>query len=316
MFVDKRLVNHGLIQAYSRTNRILNSVKTYGNIVSFRDLEQETNDAIALFGNREARGIVLLKPYFEYFDEYTALVNQLRDRFPLGERIEGEAARKEFIGLFGAILRLQNILTAFDEFAGHDSLSDRDAQDYRSVYLDLYAEIRRGSDADKESINDDIVFEIELIKQVEITVDYILLLVDQWRQTHGDGDDKEIKAETITRAIDASPTLRNKKDLILAFVDQVSITGDLDDQWQTFVAARRAAELQDIIDAEGLRPDETRAFVDRAFRDGAIPTTGTAITTILPPISRFTPAGDHSTRKQRVITALLAFFDRFATLGR
>ena len=315
LFVDKRLVNHGLIQAYSRTNRILNSVKTYGNIVSFRDLEQETNDAIALFGNREARGIVLLKPYAEYYDEYTDLVAQLRDRFPLGERIEGEAAQKEFIGLFGAILRLQNILTAFDEFAGHDSLSDRDAQDYRSVYLDLYAEIRGRSDGDKESINDDIVFEIELIKQVEITVDYILLLVDQWRQAHGDGDDKEIKAETITRAIDASPTLRNKKDLILAFVDQVSITGDLDDQWRAFVAGRRHAELQDLIDAEGLRPDETRIFVDRAFRDGAVPTSGTAITAILPPVSRFTPAGDHSTKKQRVIAALLAFFDRFASLG-
>ncbi|MEI2643325.1 MAG: hypothetical protein V9G10_13645 [Candidatus Nanopelagicales bacterium] len=120
LFVDKRLVNHGLIQAYSRTNRILNSVKTYGNIVSFRDLEQETNDAIALFGNREARGIVLLKPYAEYYDEYKRLVAELLERFPLGQRIEGEAAQKAFIGLFGAILRLQNILTAFDEFSGQD----------------------------------------------------------------------------------------------------------------------------------------------------------------------------------------------------
>ena len=316
LFVDKRLVNHGLIQAYSRTNRILNSVKTYGNIVSFRDLEQETNDAIALFGNREARGIVLLKPYAEYYDEYKRLVAELLERFPLGQRIEGEAAQKAFIGLFGAILRLQNILTAFDEFSGQDLLTERQAQDYRSVYLDLYAEFRRVNTADRESINDDIVFEIELVKQVEITVDYILMLVDQWRQAHGDGDDRQVEATAaIARAIDASPTLRNKKDLILAFVDEVSASGDVDEQWRAFVERRRNAELDGIITAEGLRPDETRAFVERAFRDGGIPTTGTAITAILPPTSRFTPAGEHSARKQRVLAALRAFFDRFAILS-
>lgn len=316
LFVDKGLVNHGLILAYSRTNRILNSVKTYGNIVSFRDLEQETNDAIALFGNREARGIVLLKPYADYYDEYRDRVEELLALFPLGEPIEGESEQKQFIALFGAILRLQNILTAFDEFADEDLLTARQAQDYRSVYLDLFAEFRRGDDADKESINDDIVFEIELIKQVEITVDYVLLLVQQWRQSHGDGDDRQIEAtQTIQRAIDASPTLRNKKDLILAFVERVSAGGDVDAQWRAFVAARRDAELESIITAEGLRPEETRTFVDRAFRDGAIPTTGTAITAFLPPTSRFTAAGDHSETKQRVLAVLLAFFDRFAALG-
>lgn len=115
LFVDKRLVNHGLIQAYSRTNRILNSVKTYGNIVSFRDLEEETNDAIALFGNRDAGGIVLLRPYAEYYDDYAAKVQDLLDRFPLGQPIIGKQAQTDFIALFGAILRLQNILTSFDE---------------------------------------------------------------------------------------------------------------------------------------------------------------------------------------------------------
>ena len=144
LFVDKRLVNHGLIQAYSRTNRILNSVKTYGNIVSFRDLEEETNDAIALFGNKDAKGIVLLKPYAEYYDEYAEKVHELLERFPLGQPIVGESAQKAFIALFGQILRLQNILTAFDEFAGNEILTDRQGQDYRSVYLDLYAEFKKG----------------------------------------------------------------------------------------------------------------------------------------------------------------------------
>ena len=195
LFVDKRLVNHGLIQAYSRTNRILNSVKTYGNIVTFRDLEEETNDAIALFGNKDAKGIVLLKPYAEYYDEYAEKVQELLEQFPLGQPIIGESAQKAFIALFGQILRLQNILTTFDDFAGNEILTERQSQDYRSVYLDLYAEFRKDATAEKESINDDVVFEIELIKQVEINVDYILMLVQKYREASGDGEDREIRAQ-------------------------------------------------------------------------------------------------------------------------
>ncbi|MDP2402085.1 MAG: type I restriction endonuclease subunit R, partial [Actinomycetota bacterium] len=299
LFVDKNLRAHGLIQAYSRTNRILNSVKTYGNIVSFRDLEQQTNDAIALFGNKDARGIVLLKPYGEYYGEYAERVTQLLEKYPLGMPIMGESAQKEFIALFGAILRLQNILTAFDDFAGNEMLTERQGQDYRSVYLDLYAEFRNRTEADKESINDDLVFEIELIKQVEINVDYILMLVEKWRAAHGDGADTEIRA-SISRAIDASPSLRNKKDLIEAFVDSVSVSGAIDEEWQAFILARREAELAAIIESEGLHADETRSFIETAFRDGAIRATGTAITRVLPPASRFSPDGGHGEKKQRV----------------
>ena len=220
LFVDKSLVNHGLIQAYSRTNRILNSVKTYGNIVSFRDLEQATNDAIALFGNKDAKGIVLLKAYSDYYAEYSQRVAELLALFPLGAAIIGESAQKAFIALFGQILRLENILVSFDDFVGNERLTERQSQDYRSVYLDLYAEYRRDQNADKEQINDDIVFEIELIKQVEINVDYILMLVQKWREAHGDGEDREIR-DQISRAIDSSPSLRNKKKLIENFVDSV-----------------------------------------------------------------------------------------------
>ncbi|MFZ2963347.1 MAG: type I restriction endonuclease subunit R, partial [Rhodoglobus sp.] len=314
LWVDKNLRSHGLIQAYSRTNRILNSVKTYGNIVSFRDLEQQTNDAIALFGNKEAGGVVLLKPFGEYYTQYAEKVAELLDRFPLGQPIVGEQPQKEFIELFGAILRLQNILTSFDEFAGSEILTQRQEQDYRSVYLDLYAEFRPQADADKELINDDIVFEIELIKQVEINVDYILLLVDRYRKQRGDGEDREVRAE-ITRAIDASPSFRNKKDLIEAFVDRISVAGEVDEEWAAFVSARRAEELERIIADEGLRPDETREFVARAFRDGAIQATGVAITKVLPPVSRFTADGGHGAKKQRVLAALGEYFERFFGLG-
>lgn len=314
LFVDKNLRAHGLIQAYSRTNRILNSVKTYGNIVTFRDLEQETNDAIALFGNKDAKGIVLLKPYGHYYDEYTAKVNELLTNFPLGVPIEGEAAQKEFIKLLGAILRLQNILTSFDEFAGEEILTERQNQDYRSIYLDLYAEFRKDTDVEKELINDDVVFEIELIKQVEINVDYILMLVQKYRDERGDGDDKELRAE-ISRAIDSSPSLRNKKDLIEDFVDRVSAKGHVDDEWQAYVATRREAELSQIIEDECLRAEATRAFLEASFRDGSLSTTGTAVTKVLPPTSRFAAGGGHSEKKQRVIGKLSAFFERFLGLG-
>lgn len=313
LWVDKNLRSHGLIQAYSRTNRILNSVKTYGNIVTFRDLEQQTNDAIALFGNKNAQGVVLLKPYGEYYAEYAARVAELLETFPPGQLIVGEQAQKDFVALLSAILRLRNILTSFDDFAGNEMLTERQLQDYKSEYLDIYASIRRPDD-EKETINDDIVFEIELIKQVEITVDYILLLVQKYRDERGDGDDKEIRAE-ITRAIDASPSLRNKKDLIEAFVDRVSIAGHVDEEWSAYVAARRDAELTQIIADESLHPEATREFIDRAFRDGALQSTGVAITKVLPPVSRFAADGAQGEKKQRVLDRLGEFFERFFGLG-
>ncbi|BDZ43155.1 DEAD/DEAH box helicase [Paraoerskovia sediminicola] len=193
LWVDKNLRAHGLIQAYSRTNRILNSVKTYGNIVSFRNLEQETQDALALFGNEDATGIVLLAPYAEYFGEYADKVTELREQFSPGQMPVGEQAAKDFIAVFGAILRLRNILVSFDEFAAADALSVRDRQDFQSVYLELWNARRGGQAAERESITDDVTFEIELIKQVEINVDYILMLVEQYRATRGDGEDSEIK---------------------------------------------------------------------------------------------------------------------------
>ncbi|AWB83090.1 type I restriction endonuclease subunit R [Corynebacterium liangguodongii] len=314
LFVDKNLRSHGLIQAYSRTNRILNSVKTYGNIVAFRDLEEETNAALELFGNKDARGVVLLKPYADYYAEYAEKVQELLDKFPLGERIIGEKAQKEFIALFGAILRLENILTSFDEFTGNELLTQRQGQDYRSLYLDLHAEFRNREAVEKEPISDDVVFEIELIKQVEINVDYILMLVEKYREQHGDGQDKEIRSE-ISRAVDASPSLRSKKDLIDAFVDRVSVDSDVDEAWRAYIAKMREEELGEIITAEGLRPDLTRALIETAFREGVLRTTGTAIAQVLPPVSRFAVSGGHGEKKQRVTQKLQAFFERFYGLA-
>ncbi|MDY5785862.1 type I restriction endonuclease subunit R [Corynebacterium sp.] len=310
LFVDKNLRAHGLIQAYSRTNRILNSVKTYGNIVAFRDLEEETNAALELFGNKDARGVVLLKPYADFYTEYADKTHELLATFPPGQMIVGEQAQKEFIALFGAILRLENILTSFDEFSGNEILTQRQGQDYRSVYLDLHAEFRNREAVEKEPINDDVVFEIELIKQVEINVDYILMLVEKYREQHGDGKDKEIRSE-ISRAVDASPSLRNKKDLIDAFVDDVSVDSAVDEEWQAFVAKKCGEELDAIINAESLHPGPARDFMQSAFREGTLRTSGTSLTKVLPPVSRFAAKGGHSEKKQRVIQKLQAYFDRF-----
>ena len=314
LWVDKNLRAHGLIQAYSRTNRILNSVKTYGNVVSFRNLEQETNDALALFGNRDAKGVVLLRPYAEYHEEYHALVEKLVAMFPAGQPIVGEEAQKEFIRQYGAILRLRNILTSFDDFTDDHSLSDRDLQDYQSTYLDIYAEFRKGASADKEHINDDVVFEIELIKQVEINVDYILMLVEQYMAARGSAADNEIRA-TIDRAVNASVSLRNKKDLIEDFVNSVTITHRIDDEWSRFVAERREQELEQIITEERLNPEEARTYMANAFRDGQMTSAGTALTNLLPPVSRFSKNNDRGRLKQHVLDRLLAFFERFNRLG-
>ncbi len=316
LWVDKGLRQHGLLQAYSRTNRILNSVKTYGNIVSFRDLEQETNDALALFGNRDAAGVVLLKPYAEYHAQYREHVDELVKDFPAGQAILGEEAERRFIRLFGVILRLQNVLMSFDEFTGDEILTEREFQDYRSMYLDLWQERRRDREADREPINDDLEFEIELIKQVEVNVDYVLMLVERFRAAKGDGTDRELEVYMeIGRAVDSSHSLRNKRDLIMDFVKSVSTSPDVRDDWRRFVAERRERELDELVAEENLNADAARAFVAGALRDGDLPTTGTAITRVLPPASRFSPEGEHEARKQRVMDRLRAFFDRFSGLG-
>jgi len=320
LWVDKNLRQHGLIQAFSRTNRILNSVKTFGNIICFRDLKQATDDAIALFGDKEAGGIVLLKTYDDYyngFEEdgkhksgYTELMATLQTSYPIGQPIIGEEAQKDFIRLFGAILRLKNILTSFDDFEGNEILPERDFQDYQSIYIDMYQDFTKVKDADKESINDDIIFEIELIKQIEVNIDYIIMLVAKYHDSNC--TDKNILA-AIDKAVSSSIQLRSKKALIEGFIEKVNTSTQVDDDWHTFVAEQKENDLAAIIEGEKLRPAETRKFVAGSFRDGALKTTGTDIDKILPPVSRFSNGG-RTTKKQSVIEKLAAFFEKYLGL--
>ncbi len=319
LWVDKNLRQHGLIQAFSRTNRILNSVKTYGNIVCFRDLKEETDKAIALFGNKDAGGIVLLKTYEEYYNGYddkgeykpgyAELIATLTTQYPLGQPILGEEAEKDFIRLYGAILRLRNILTSFDDFEGNEILSERDFQDYQSIYIDLYQEYRKGADGDKETINDDIVFEIELVKQIEVNIDYILMLVAKYQQSNC--KDKTILT-TIDKAINSSIELRSKKELIERFIEQVNVSTKVDEDWRKFLHERKEADISAIIEEERLKPEETRRFIDNAFRDGMLKTTGTDIDKIMPPVSRF--GGGRAAKKQGIIEKLMLFFEKYLGL--
>ncbi len=318
LWVDKNLRLHGLLQAYSRTNRILNTVKTFGNIVCFRNLEKATNESIALFGDKEASGIVLLKTYDEYYNGYkdgdrevrgyTSLVKELLEKFPVGERIIGEQNQKDFIRLYGGILRVRNILVTFDEFSGNEILTERGIQDYHSIYIDLYNEFRKADEGEKENINDDIVFEMELIKQIEINIDYILGLVKKYHEDHI--KNRELLVD-INKAIDSSVELRNKKDLINQFIASLDAHSVVDEDWQKYVEKKKIEELDEIIKHENLDHDETYKFVRNAFRNGSVATTGTALAKVLPPVSRFSPGGERSQKRESVLEKLTRFFERF-----
>ncbi|WGK70152.1 type I restriction endonuclease subunit R [Candidatus Haliotispira prima] len=319
LWVDKNLRHHGLLQAFSRTNRILNSVKTFGNIICFRDLEQATNDALSIFGNKKAGGIVLLKSFKDYYngwqDEdkpqrgYVDFITELQERFPLPTSIEGELAEKDFIKLWGAVLRLRNILTSFDEFAGREILAERDFQDYQSAYLDLYDKHRKQSHSDKENINDDIEFEIELVKQVTINIDYILQLVAKY---HGSSvKDKEILT-TINKAIDSSIELRSKKELIEQFIDTLNVDSDVDRAWSDFADKSRWEELDKIIEEEKLKPEKTKKFIINAFRDRELKSTGTDLAGILPPVSMFDKDNKRAKTKAIVLERLKLFFEKYS----
>ena len=322
LWVDKNLRMHGLIQAFSRTNRILNSIKTFGNIVCFRNLQKRVDAAIALFGDENAGGLVLMQSFNDYYYGYTDadgkempgyfhMIEDLTSKYPVTDpQIIGEQNQKEFIKLFGAILRMRNVLLSFDDFRGKEILTDRDFQDYLGKYQDLY-DIWKRKREEGTDITDDIVFEIELVKQIEINIDYILMLVKKY---HDDNCvDKEVVV-TIQKAVDASPELRSKKQLIETFIASVNAMDDVMAGWQSFVKEQRETDLRQIIQEEKLKPEETRRFLDNAFREGEVKTVGTDIDKLMPPVSRF-GSGNRAEKKQTIIDKLKAFFEKYFGIG-
>lgn len=325
LWVDKNLKMHGLLQAYSRTNRILNSIKTFGNIVCFRNLEKATNEAIALFGDKEACGLVLMRTYDEYYkgydDEqgkhipgYMELIAQLLKAYPSGHVIESEERKRAFVRLFGAILRCYNILQAFDQFHGDEKiLQPRIWQDYLGMYNDIYQQMRPQRH-DKQDVNDDLIFEMELVKQVEINIDYILDLVKCYKDQNSEG--RVLTLQAIDRAVRSSPELRNKKDLIDQFVLSITPQSDVDNDWPEFVRKKMAEDVGRIIAEEHLREQPARQFIRRCFADGYVESSGTALAAIMPPINPFDKQAGRDVKKKTILEKITALFNKFSDIVR
>ena len=330
LWVDKNLKMHGLLQAYSRTNRILNSIKDCGNIVCFRNLEEATNESFALFGDKDAAGVVLMRPfkdyYFGYEDEkgkhvfgYKEIAEMLTENFPLPINPMNftDEEKKEFVKLFGGLLKMQNLLSVFDEFTEDKQIvSDFDRQDYQTWYINLHEEMRKNTGGEKDNIEDDLIFEMELVKQIQINIPYILQLIQQYHDENC--QDKTIIAK-IQKAIGSSPDLRDKKDLIMAFIEKMTPTppgSDIESNWDEYVELQRDAELSAIIREEGLKAKETRAFMNQSLADGYVTTTGLAITKVLPPMPVFGKgAANREQKKKTVLEKLTAFFNKYFTLS-
>ncbi len=324
LWVDKNLKYHGLIQAFSRANRILDSVKTHGNIVCFRDLEEDLNKALALFGNNDAQSIVLLRKYEDYlkgyidenkeYEGYEGLIGRLLTDFPLKEPIISESQKKDFIKLFGKILKLENILNSFENFNKDDHINPRDFQDYQSKYLDFYDEMRPEKGRDKEEINDDLIFEIGLIKQVEVNIDYILNLIEEFAK-EPDLEIQGVKTQ-IEPIVNSSIELRNKKDLIMGFIDKYnSQDQEVHEYFQNYIHQKREEEFQNIIEENRLNEEKAYSFMQHAFSGGEINFSGTEFPEIIEEkLSRFDKNSRYQEVKERVAASLSRFFHRFCDL--
>ncbi|EPY3960946.1 type I restriction endonuclease subunit R [Campylobacter upsaliensis] len=320
LYVDKSLRYHGLLQAYSRTNRILNSVKSFGNIIAFRDLQKNTDDALALFSDENAKGIVFLRSLEEYLQGYTdergqkhkgynELTKELTDKFPLESFRQAtlkQSDKKHFLALFGELLKLRNILEIFDNFS--DPLNERDKQDYQSHYISTYEELRKDKD-DKESTLDEVEFEVELLAQVEVSIEYILELIAKYHK------DQATNYEPILKLLDSSLSLRSKKELFLRFIDSLHTQSNVAKDFSTYIKTHKNNALQDIINALDLDPKKTKEFMQDSFERGELRDYGRAFDEILPPSPLFGKGAEqtHKVRKQ-ALEKLQAFFELFKGL--
>ncbi|EAI4618429.1 type I restriction endonuclease subunit R [Campylobacter upsaliensis] len=320
LYVDKSLRYHGLLQAYSRTNRILNSVKSFGNIIAFRDLQRNTDDALALFSDENAKGIVFLRSLEEYLQGYTdekgqkhkgynELTKELTDKFPLESFRQAtlkQSDKKHFLALFGELLKLRNILEIFDNFS--DPLNERDKQDYQSHYISTYEELRKDKD-DKESTLDEVEFEVELLAQVEVSIEYILELIAKYHK------DQATNYEPILKLLDSSLSLRSKKELFLRFIDSLHTQSNVAKDFSTYIKTHKNNALQDIINALDLDPKKTKEFMQDSFERGELRDYGRAFGEILPPSPLFGKGAEQTHKvREKALEKLQAFFELFKGL--
>jgi type I restriction enzyme R subunit len=270
LYVDKNLKYHGLIQAFSRTNRIINEKKSQGNILCFRNLKKATDDAIALFSNKDAKDIIIMQPYEEYVKLFNDAFKELMSIAPTVESVNAlsdENEKLEFIKAFRELLRLKNILEGFSDFRWKDlSISEQMFEDYKSKYLDLYEKIKaeRGEGKEKVSILEDVDFELELIRVDEINVSYILTLLGTF--TDADEKDREAHKRNILSIIDGQINLRSKRELIEKFINEnmqgISDSDNIENEFEKFWEAEKESAYDELCREENLKCDEVRKVVD------------------------------------------------------
>lgn len=326
LFVDKNLRYHGLIQAFSRTNRILNKVKTFGNIVCFRDLEKQTQDAIKTFGDENSVNIILEKSYDEYMngfkDEesgkitkgYIEICEELINKFPDPTEIELDADKKEFVEIFGELLKAENILRNFDEFENFEKIiSDRQMQDMKSVYVDIRESLPKpGDNGPKESQIDfsDVEFQIDLLKTDEINLDYILALILEKSKEHENIE--ELKAE-VRRVIRSSLGTRAKEELIIKFINSTRLsdlknTDAILESFYNFARKEKDEKIKSLVLEENLK-ENSRHFIERSINKGYVEYMGDELDKIIPPTSRRHRAREK--KKEQVLEKIKKIVDVF-----
>lgn len=288
LFVDKNLKYHGLIQAYSRTNRILNKVKSFGNIVCYRDLEQATKDAIKTFGDKNSINIILEKNYEHYIHKYINAVDNLDEKLPEFTNIELEEDKKLFVKLFNEIIKLDNVLKNFDEFVNEPKkISERKMQDMKSKYLAIKEEFRPAKEEKNKNIDDDLEFHIDLLKTDEINLDYILkIIIDKVKEV--DSVDK-LKSDVI-RLIRSSMESRPKENLILEFIDKIDILDkesleNIVENFYIYARDVKNIEIQGLINEEKLKEGAER-FIQNSIEKGEVIEGGNELNSVLPALGR------------------------------
>lgn len=277
MYVDKNLRFHGLVQAYSRTNRILNEVKSQGNIVVFRNLKKQTDEAVALFSNAHAKEDIFVPPYEEYVKQFNEVVLELLTMTPTVASVADlphEEAELQFVRVFRELMRLRNVLESFSEFSDGDlALPAQRFADYRSAYLDLYDKVKTDNSREKASILEDVDFELELMHKDVINVQYILTLLA--RLFDAEDSEEQVLRKQILDTVSGDVELRSKQELIGKFIDSTIPTlgaaAEIPDSFEEFWEQERTSAFEALCKEEQLDADKLKDVIDRYVYTGKKP---------------------------------------------
>ncbi len=270
LYVDKNLKYHGLIQAYSRTNRIINEQKSQGNIVVFRNLKNATDEAITLFSNKDAVDVIIMKPYEDYTEKFNEALKRLNEITPTIDSVnelKTEEDELEFVQAFRDLMRLKNILNSFSDFSWEDiGIDEQQFEDYKSKYLDLHDKVKSEHQVEKVSILEDVDFELELIHRDEINVTYIIqLLIKLKSKVEQDGKGGDTERE-IANIINTHTQLRSKRELIEKFISQnipeIEDTDSIPQEFDKFWIEEQRTAFNELVKSENLSTERTEQLIE------------------------------------------------------